>query len=66
MREDLLLHQIFCKRYSIYEIDQVQEIFANDIKNGFDKINTSELPTDYSYTKFIKETAIIEVANESK
>ena len=58
------LHQIFCKRYSIYEIDQVQEIFANDIKNGFDKINTSELPTDYSYIKFIKETAIIEVANE--
>ena len=58
------LHQIFCKRYSIYEIDQVQEVFANDIKNGFDKINTSELPTDYSYTKFIKETAIIEVANE--
>ena len=58
------LHQTFCKRYSIYEIDQVQEIFANDIKNGFDKINTSELPTDYSYIKFIKETAIIEVANE--
>lgn len=58
------LHHTFCKRYSIYEIDQVQEIFANDIKNGFDKIIISELPTDYSYTKFIKETAIIEVANE--
>ena len=58
------LHRIFCKRLSIYEIDQVQEIFANDIKAAFDKIIISELPTDYNYTKFIKETAIIEVTNE--
>lgn len=58
------LHRIFCKRHSIYEIDQVQEIFANDIKAAFDKIIISELPTDYNYTKFIKETAIIEVTNE--
>jgi hypothetical protein len=58
------LHQTFYRRYSIYEIDHVQEIFANDIKNEFDKINTAELPTNYNYTKFIKEIAIIEVVNE--
>lgn len=58
------LHQIFGKRYSIYEIDQVQEVFANEIKTAFNKIDISELPKDYTYTKLIKETAIIEVVNE--
>ena len=58
------LHQLFGKRYSIYEIDQVQEIFANDIKTAFEKIETSELPNNYTYHKFIKEIAIIEVVKE--
>lgn len=58
------LHQLFDKRYSIYEIDQVQEVFANEIKTAFNKIETAELPKDYTYAKFIKETAIIEVVNE--
>ncbi|MEO5776238.1 MAG: hypothetical protein ABIQ27_04995 [Flavobacterium sp.] len=58
------LHQIFGRRYSIYEIDQVQEVFANEIKTAFNKIDISEFPTNYTYTKFIQEIAIIEVINE--
>jgi hypothetical protein len=58
------LKQIFCKRHSIYFIDEVQEIFENQIKIEFDKINASELPTNYTYLKFIKEIALIEAAKE--
>lgn len=58
------LHQIFCKRHSIYYADEVQEVFANSIKEEFDKIKISELPVNYNYTKFIKEIAIIEVEKE--
>lgn len=59
-----MLHQIFCKRHSIYYIDEVQEVFADSIKKEFDKIKISELPVNYNYTKFIKEIAIIEVEKE--
>jgi hypothetical protein len=58
------LHRIFCKRHSIYFIDQVKEIFENEIKTEFDKIDVSELPSNYNYPKFIKEVALIEVINE--
>jgi hypothetical protein len=58
------LHRIFCKRHSIYFIDQVKEIFENEMKTEFDKINVSELPSNYNYPKFIKEVALFEVINE--
>lgn len=63
--ENLLeLHRIFRRRYSIYEIDQIQEIFENEIKVAFNKIETFELPSNYNYTKLIKEIAFIELINE--
>ncbi|HLF50926.1 hypothetical protein [Flavobacterium sp.] len=58
------LHQFFCKRHSIYSVDEVQEVFENEIKIEFDKINALDLPADYNYPKFIKEIALIEVKNE--
>ena len=57
-------YRIFCKRRSIYFKDEVQEIFENEIKIEFDKINASELPTNYTYLKFIKEIALIEALRE--
>ena len=57
-------YRIFCKRHSIYFIDEVHEIFENEIKIEFDKINASELPANYTYLKFIKEIALIEALRE--
>lgn len=57
-------YRIFCRRQSIYFIDDVQEIFENDIKVEFDRINVSELPANYTYLKFIKEIALIEAIRE--
>jgi hypothetical protein len=58
------LHQIFCKRHTEYTINAIQGIFENEIKIEFDKIKSSELPTNYNYNKFIKSIALIEVENE--
>ena len=61
--EDLRkLHRIFCNRYGIYVVNQIQEIFENEIKIGFDKLKISELPKNYKL--FIKEIALFEALNE--
>jgi hypothetical protein len=57
-------YQIFCKRHRIYFIDAEKEIFENDIKIVFDKVSASELPTNYTFHKFIKEVALIEALKE--
>ena len=58
------LYQIFDQRYREYEKDEIQKIFANEIEIAFSKIETLELPTNYTYFKLIKEIAIIEIINE--
>lgn len=63
--EDLRkLHRIFCNRYGIYAVNQIQEIFENEIKIGFDKLKISELPKNYNYKLFIKEIALFEALKE--
>lgn len=57
-------YRFFCKRRSIYFIDEVQEIFKNEIKIEFSKINAAELPSNYTYHQFIKEVALIEAVRE--
>jgi hypothetical protein len=57
-------YRIFGKRHSIYFIDEVQEIFKNEIKIEFDKINTGDLPANYTYHQFIKEVALIEAVRQ--
>ena len=58
------IYELFGTRYSEYEVDHIQKIFANEIKIAFENIEASQLPKNYSYPKFIKEIAIIEVVNE--
>ena len=58
------LHHFFDNRYSIYATNHVQEIFYNEIKTGFDRLIISEFPKEYSYTKFIKEIALLEALSE--
>jgi hypothetical protein len=58
------LHRIFCNRYSIYAVNQIQEIFENEIKIGFDKLKISELPKNYNYNLFIKEITLFEALKE--
>jgi hypothetical protein len=57
-------YRIFGKRRSIYFIDEVQEIFKNEIKIEFDKINAADLSANYTYNQFIKEVALIEAVRE--
>ena len=59
-----VVYELFGTRYSEYEVDHIQKIFANEIKIAFENIEVSQLPKNYSYSKFIKEIAIIEVVNE--
>lgn len=58
------LHLIFDNRYRIYATNQIQGIFSDEIKTGFNKLKISELPKDYNYILFIKEIALLEVLNE--
>jgi hypothetical protein len=58
------LHQMFCNRYRFYEIDQIQEILTNELKNEFDTITNSKLPINYNYIKLIKDIALIDAINE--
>lgn len=58
------LHNIFLKRYALYEIDILQEVFTNEIKEDFDKIKKSELPINYSYSQLIKDIVVFEIINE--
>jgi len=58
------LHILFNKRYNFYEANEEQEIFTNELKEAFDKIDFSKLPKDYNFIKLIKSIAIIEVVNE--
>ena len=59
-----VVYELFGTRYSEYEVDHIQKIFANEIKIAFENIEVSQLPKNYSYSKFIKEIAIIEVVDE--
>jgi hypothetical protein len=58
------LHLIFATRFSSYESDEIQSIFANEIKTDFDKIKKTDLPKEYNYAKFIKDVASLEIMNE--
>lgn len=58
------LYRLFSNRHSYYEANSIQEIFENEIKTEFDRIDLSNLPTNYNYIKLIKDIAIIDVANE--
>lgn len=58
------LHHIFSNRYSIYTVNQIQEIFENEVKIGYNKLKISELPKNYNYKLFIKEIALFEALNE--
>jgi hypothetical protein len=63
--EDLQkLYQLFCKRYTFYESDQIQEIFTNDIKSEFDKIKSTELPTNYTHKRLVNDIALVEAISE--
>jgi hypothetical protein len=57
-------HQIFVYRFSAYESDEIQSIFANEIKIAFNKISSADLPKDYNYIKFIKDVASLTIINE--
>jgi hypothetical protein len=57
-------YRIFCKRGNIYFVDEVQEIFKNEINIEFDKINTADLPANYTYNQFIKDVALLEAVRE--
>jgi hypothetical protein len=59
-----VVYELFGTRYNEYEDDHIRNIFAKEVKTAFEKIQFSELPTNYSYSKFIKEIAIIEVVVE--
>lgn len=58
------LYRIFENRYRVYATNQVQEIFSNEIKTGFDKLKVSELPKEYNYILLIKEIALLEMLRE--
>ena len=58
------LHLIFLTRNRIYEADQTQEIFANQILKGFAKIPESAIPKTYTYSSLIKDIALVEVIVE--
>lgn len=58
------LYLLFGKRYSFYEINEEQEIFENELKTAFNKIDLSSLPINYNYIKLIKDIAIVEAINE--
>ena len=59
-----VVYELFGTRYNEYEADHIRNIFAKEVKTAFEKIQFSELPKNYSYPKFIKEIAIIEVVIE--
>jgi len=59
-----IINLIFHNRFSAYSSDATAEILENEIKSGYDKIKTEELPVGYNYAKFIKEMALIEAAKE--
>ena len=59
-----ILYQTFLESRRFYSIDVIQEVFNNEVKAEFDKINILELPANYNYSKLIKEIALIEVEND--
>lgn len=58
------IYELFAKRYQEYEVNHIQNIFAKKIKIAFENIETSQLPANYNFQKFIKDIAIIEVVIE--
>ena len=58
------LYQTFLESRRFYSIDVIQEVFNNEVKAEFDKINILELPANYNYSKLIKEIALIAVEND--
>ena len=61
--EGLLL--LFNNRHKNYEADEINLIFANEIKTGFEKIDILELlPPYYTLRKLLMEIAILNALNE--
>ncbi|WP_395047783.1 hypothetical protein [Flavobacterium sp.] len=58
------LYRIFDNRYRVYATNQIQEIFSDEIKTGFDKLKVSELPKNYSFNRLVFEIALLEALNE--
>ena len=63
-RKLIEIYELFGTRYQEYEVNHIQNIFAKKIKIAFENIETSKLPLNYSYSKLIKEIAVIEVLKE--
>lgn len=55
------LYSTFQKRYTFYEIDQIEEIFKNKIEKQFKKLVTEK---KYTLNNLIKDIALIEITNE--
>ncbi len=55
---------LFEKRNALYENNQINLIFTNDIKSEFDNIETSKLPVNYTLKKLVKEIAIVTAIND--
>ena len=53
------LLQLFEKRHKLYVEDHINLIFSNEIKTGFNTINPTELPSNYTFKKLLMEIAII-------
>lgn len=61
--EGLLL--LFNDRHKYYEADEINLIFANEIKTGFNKIDSLQLlPPYYTFRKLLIEIAILNAVNE--
>jgi hypothetical protein len=56
--------QVFEKRYSYYEEDEINLTFANEIKPSFDSIDSEQLPVGYTIRKLLIEIAIFSIVKE--
>lgn len=58
------LLQLFEKRNTLYESNQINLIFTNDIKRMFDSIDPLKLPAKYNLKKLVIEIAIVTAIND--
>lgn len=60
-----ILLQLFNNRHKYYEADDINSIFANEIKMCFEKVDSLELlPPHYTLRKLLIEIAILDALNE--
>lgn len=56
---------LFNNRHKYYEADEINSIFANEIKTDFERIDLLELlPPHYTLRKLLKEIAVLNAINE--